>query len=66
MFKTETELNCQTHAGCRRIADSEYVYIQCVDPGEPYTPGGTVIFKFERLVKAEASNEDCCCFRNKA
>ena len=23
----------------------KYAYIQCVDPGEPYTKGGTVIFK---------------------
>ena len=25
--------------------DRKYAYIQCVDPGEPYTDGGTVIFK---------------------
>jgi uncharacterized repeat protein (TIGR04076 family) len=25
--------------------DGRYAYIQCVDPGEPYTNGGTVIFK---------------------
>ena len=24
-------------------------YIQCVDPGDPYTDGGTVIFKCERV-----------------
>lgn len=24
-------------------------YIQCVDPGEPYTNGGTVIFEIERI-----------------
>ncbi len=23
-------------------------YVQCVDPGEPYTHGGTVIFEIER------------------
>jgi len=23
-------------------------YIQCLDPGEPYTPGGTVIFEITR------------------
>ena len=23
-------------------------YIQCADPGEPYTPGGTVVFEIER------------------
>ena len=26
-------------------------YIQCVDPGEPYTSGGTVIFKCCRIKK---------------
>ena len=25
--------------------DGKYAYIQCVDPGEPYTDGGTAIFK---------------------
>ncbi len=25
--------------------NEKYTYIQCVDPGEPYTGGGTVIFK---------------------
>jgi len=24
--------------------DKEHAYMQCVDPGEPYTEGGTVIF----------------------
>ncbi|MFQ6050821.1 MAG: TIGR04076 family protein [Candidatus Hydrothermarchaeota archaeon] len=24
-------------------------YVQCVDPGEPYTEGGTVIFEIKRL-----------------
>jgi len=23
-------------------------YVQCLDPGEPYTPGGTVIFEIKR------------------
>lgn len=26
-------------------------FIQCVDPGEPYTHGGTVIFKCSRIKK---------------
>lgn len=30
--------------------DSEQAYIQCLDPGEPYTEGGTVIFEC-RVVK---------------
>ena len=25
--------------------DGRYAYIQCLDPGEPYTNGGTVIFR---------------------
>jgi len=25
--------------------DRNYAYIQCLDPGEPYTEGGTVIFR---------------------
>jgi hypothetical protein len=25
--------------------DKRYAYIQCVDPCEPYTTGGTVIFR---------------------
>jgi uncharacterized repeat protein (TIGR04076 family) len=24
-------------------------YVQCVDPGEPYTDGGTVVFEIERM-----------------
>lgn len=29
--------------------DKGYAYMQCVDPGEPYTEGGTVIFKCGRI-----------------
>ena len=25
--------------------ERDYAYIQCLDPGEPYTEGGTVIFR---------------------
>jgi len=31
--------------------DRNTAYIQCVDPGEPYTSGGTVIFKCSRIKK---------------
>ncbi len=31
--------------------DLDYAYIQCVDPGEPYTEGGTVIFRCKRIEK---------------
>ena len=35
------ELGLSKEKGC--------AYIQCVDPGEPYTEGGTVIFECRRI-----------------
>jgi uncharacterized repeat protein (TIGR04076 family) len=35
--------------GLSKPEDREHAYIQCVDPGEPYTNGGTVIFKCRRI-----------------
>ena len=35
--------------GLTKPEDREHAYIQCVDPGEPYTDGGTVVFKIKRL-----------------
>ena len=29
--------------------DKKLAYMQCVDPGEPYTDGGTVIFECHRI-----------------
>lgn len=29
--------------------DKEHAYMQCVDPGEPYTEGGTVVFECRRI-----------------
>ena len=29
--------------------DKGHAYLQCVDPGQPYTEGGTVIFKCHRV-----------------
>jgi uncharacterized repeat protein (TIGR04076 family) len=37
--------------GLSKPEDREHAYIQCVDPGEPYTDGGTVIFKIRRIKK---------------
>ena len=34
--------------GLSKASDCENAYIQCVDPGEPYTQGGTVIFKVHK------------------
>ncbi len=31
--------------GLSKPEDKEHAYIQCVDPGDPYTEGGTVIFR---------------------
>ena len=35
--------------GLSKPENREHAYIQCVDPGEPYTRGGTVIFKVRRI-----------------
>ena len=35
--------------GLTKPDDSEHAYIQCVDPGRPYTDGGTVIFRCRRV-----------------
>ena len=37
--------------GLTKPEDREHAYIQCVDPGEPYTDGGTVTFKITRVKK---------------
>jgi uncharacterized repeat protein (TIGR04076 family) len=30
-------------------------YMQCVDPGQPYTEGGTVVFRCRRIEKEKSS-----------
>ena len=35
--------------------DKEHAYMQCVDPGEPYTEGGTVIF--DAYIIADATSQ---------
>lgn len=37
--------------GLSKPEDREHAYIQCVDPGEPYTHGGMVIFKIRKIKK---------------
>jgi uncharacterized repeat protein (TIGR04076 family) len=37
--------------GLTKPEDKEHAYIQCVDPGEPYTDGGTVVFKITKMTK---------------
>jgi uncharacterized repeat protein (TIGR04076 family) len=35
--------------GLSKPDDREHAYVQCVDPSEPYTQGGTVIFKISKV-----------------
>ena len=37
--------------GLTRPEEKECAYMQCVDPGEPYTHGGTVVFRCRRIKK---------------
>ena len=37
--------------GLSKPDDRQHAYIQCVDPGKPYTDGGTVIFRCGRIKK---------------
>lgn len=38
--------------------DGENSYLQCVDPGEPYTEGGTVVFRIRKLNQKEVVREN--------
>ena len=40
---------CPVKLGLTTEKDSDHAYMQCVDPGKPYTDGGTVIFKWRKL-----------------
>jgi len=35
--------------GLSKPGDKEHAFIQCVDPGKPYTDGGTVVFKIRKV-----------------
>jgi len=35
--------------GLSKPEDTGNAYIQCVDPGEPYTQGGSVVFKIRKI-----------------
>jgi hypothetical protein len=37
--------------GLTREGNEDHAYLQCVDPGEPYTDGGTVIFRCRKIDK---------------
>jgi uncharacterized repeat protein (TIGR04076 family) len=36
---------CPEKLGLTTRKDTDHAYLQCCDPGKPYTNGGTVIFK---------------------
>ncbi len=42
---------CPVEKGLTTENDPGHAYIQCVDPGKPYTDGGTVIFKCKKVEK---------------
>jgi len=35
--------------GLTKPEEKEYAYMQCVDPGEPYTQGGTIVFRCRKI-----------------
>ena len=37
--------------GLTKEDDQDNAYIQCLDPGQPYTEGGTVIFRLRNIKK---------------
>jgi uncharacterized repeat protein (TIGR04076 family) len=43
--------------GLSKSKDRKHAYIQCVDPGEPYTDGGTVIFKITKVQESPRESE---------
>ena len=40
---------CPVKLGLTNPEDPDTAYMQCVDPGTPYTEGGTVIFECHRV-----------------
>ena len=40
---------CPVELGLTTKDDPDHAYMQCVDPGKPYTSGGTVIFKCRKV-----------------
>jgi uncharacterized repeat protein (TIGR04076 family) len=40
---------CPVELGLTTPEDPAHAYMQCVDPGPPYTKGGTVIFRCQRI-----------------
>jgi uncharacterized repeat protein (TIGR04076 family) len=43
---------CPLELGLTTPDEPEYAYLQCVDPGKPYTEGGTVVFRCRRIERS--------------
>jgi uncharacterized repeat protein (TIGR04076 family) len=39
---------CPLRLGLTKEDDQDHAYFQCLDPGAPYTSGGTVIFRVKK------------------
>jgi uncharacterized repeat protein (TIGR04076 family) len=39
---------CPMKLGLTKGEDQDHAYFQCLDPGKPYTNGGTVIFRVKK------------------
>jgi uncharacterized repeat protein (TIGR04076 family) len=48
---------CPLKLGLTTDEDAENAYMQCVDPGEPYTNGGTVIFKCRKIISSKSKKK---------
>ena len=48
---------CPVKLGLTTAEDKEHAYMQCVDPGKPYTDGGTVIFQCRQVNKTTRLHE---------
>lgn len=44
---------CPVELGLTIEKDHDHAYLQCVDPGQPYTDGGTVIFQCKKIIDEE-------------
>ena len=42
---------CPVKLGLTTNEDKDCAYLQCVDPGKPYTDGGSVVFKCKKVSK---------------
>ncbi|MBW2005446.1 MAG: TIGR04076 family protein [Deltaproteobacteria bacterium] len=51
---------CPEELGLTTPDDPENAYMQCVDPGKPYTEGATVIFRCRRIPPRETNKITSC------